>query len=220
MKIFLLEDDVILNEIIEEHLELSGHEVVSVFDGEEAEALLYSQKFDILLLDVNVPNIDGFELLKELRDRDIHTPAIFITSLHMIEDLEKGFRVGCDDYLKKPFELKELDLRIENIKRHFKIEDEEILNISSSIKIDMKNLVVYNEDKISHITLKELEVLKYLINRKNSPISIEEISSNVWSYEDTPSPATIRTYIKNLRKIIGEEYILNIRGVGYRFNTK
>ena len=219
MKIFLMEDDLLLNEIIEEHLILMGHDVKIAFNGIEAEELLYSEVFDLLLFDVNVPGIDGFELLKGIRERDIFTPTIFITSLLMADDIEKGFESGCDDYLKKPFELKELDLRIKNMKILFKIDNDDTITISNKITIDKKNLKVKRDDKLSTISLKELNVLEYLIKHKNTPVSVEQLSSNVWSYEDTPLATTIRTYIKNLRKLIGEDYISNIRGVGYRFNS-
>ena len=218
MKIFLMEDDLILNEIIEEHLLSKKHKVSTVFSGDEAEVLLYSETFDLLLLDVNVPGTDGFELLDDLRQRDILTPAIFITSLDMVDDVERGFNVGCDDYLKKPFELKELDLRINNIKRLFKIENSEVLKISNMVYIDKKNLMIMNKDKNTHISLKELNVLEYLVKNRGIPVSVEELSMNVWSYENAPVAPTIRTYIKNLRKVLGDDYITNIRGVGYRFN--
>ena len=218
MKIFLMEDDLILNEIIEEHLLSKKHKVSTVFSGDEAEVLLYSETFDLLLLDVNVPGTDGFELLDDLRQRDILTPAIFITSLDMVDDVERGFNVGCDDYLKKPFELKELDLRINNIKRLLKIENSEVLKVSDMVYIDKKNLMIMNKDKNTHISLKELNVLEYLVKNRGIPVSVEELSMNVWSYENAPVAPTIRTYIKNLRKVLGDDYITNIRGVGYRFN--
>jgi len=214
-----MEDDLLVNEIIEEHLIEQGHTIKIAFNGTKAEEILYSEVFDLLLLDVNVPDIDGFQLLKELREREILTPAIFITSLTMVDDIEKGFQSGCDDYLKKPFELKELDLRINNIKRLFKIENNELLSISDDIIIDKKNLLVKIDDKEIHISSKELKVLEYLMKHKNIPVSVEELTSNIWSYENTPLATTIRTYIKNLRKILGEKYITNIRGVGYRFNS-
>ncbi len=218
MKIFLMEDDLVLNEIIEEHLSNNKHKVYTTFNGDEAEEILYSETFDLLLLDVNVPGTDGFELLDDLRQRDILTPAIFITSLDMVDDVERGFNVGCDDYLKKPFELKELDLRINNIKRLFKIEDSNLLNISNTISLDKKNLTIINGDKSNHISLKELDVLEYLLKKRGTPVSVDELSMNVWSYENAPVAPTIRTYIKNLRKILGDDFITNIRGVGYRFN--
>lgn len=218
MNIFLLEDDLILNEIIEEHLLSNNYNVISAFSGNEAENILYSQKFDLLLLDVNVPDINGFQLLEELRSKNINTPAIFITSLSMVDDIERGFNAGCDDYLKKPFELKELDLRINNIKRLFKIEVEDIIKISTNISIDKKNLKVIKNGEQTSIAQKELDVLEYLIKNSHKPVSVEELSLNVWAYEDSPIASTIRTYIKNLRRILSDELISNVRGVGYRFN--
>ena len=218
MKILLMEDDVILNEIISEHLVENEHKVVSVFDGEIAQEKIYSEIFDLLLLDVNVPNLSGFELLKDLRSKDITTPTIFITSANMLEDIEEGFKVGCDDYIKKPIALKELNLRINNIKRLHNISPSSKIELSPNIFLDLKNLCIQKDDKEIHITQKESEVLLYLIKNKNKNVSIDELSLNIWSYEDSPLSSTIRTYIKNLRKILGEDCILNTRGVGYRFN--
>ena len=220
MKILLLEDDLILNEIIEEHLISQKHEITTVFTGLEAQDLLYSQRFDLLLLDVNVPILNGFELLKDLRQKEIYTPAIFLTSLNQIDDIEKGFKSGCDDYLKKPFELKELDLRINNIKRLFNIENEDLIKISKDTYLDKKNLLIKKENEQIHLAKKECEVLEYLINNSSKNVSIEELSLNVWAYEEAPISSTIRTYIKNLRRVLGEEFIINLRGVGYRFNKK
>ncbi|MDD3007431.1 MAG: response regulator transcription factor [Arcobacter sp.] len=220
MKILLLEDDFILNEIIEEHLVSQNYEVVTTYNGNEAQELLYSQTFDLLLLDVNVPDINGFELLSDLRVQNIKTPAIFITSLNMADDMQKGFDSGCDDYIKKPFELKELDLRINNLKRLFNISPLTLINISQNVNLDTQNLMIIKDEEKIHIAKKECEVLQYLINNSTKTVSIEELSLNLWAYEETPNASTIRTYIKNLRKILGEEQILNIRGVGYRFNKK
>ncbi|QKF76215.1 response regulator transcription factor [Arcobacter defluvii] len=220
MKILLLEDDLILNEIIEEYLISQNNEVISTFDGNEAEDYLYSQTFDLLLLDVNVPELNGFELLRNLRAQNIKTPAIFITSLNMADDMQKGFDSGCDDYIKKPFELKELDIRINNIKRLFNITPTNIIILEKDLLLDTQNLYILKEDKKIHIAKKESEVLQYLINNSRKTVSIEELSLNLWAYEENPNASTVRTYIKNLRKILGEEQILNIRGVGYRFNKK
>ncbi|MCG3668272.1 response regulator transcription factor [Aliarcobacter butzleri] len=219
MKILLLEDDLILNEIIEEYLISQEHEIITAFSGNEAQDYLYSQTFDLLILDVNVPFVSGFELLKELRTQNIKTPTIFITSLNMVEDMQKGFDSGCDDYLKKPFELKELDLRINNIKRLFNITPKELINISKDTFLDIQNLLIIKNNQKIHLAKKECEVLQYLINSSKT-VSIEELSLNLWAYEDNPNDSTIRTYIKNLRKILGEEKIINIRGVGYRFNKE
>lgn len=219
MKILLLEDDLLLNEIIEEHLEEKGYEVDCAYDGNEALELIYSKNYDILLFDVNVPSLNGFELLKHLRDENINTATIFITSANLLEDVEEGFKTGCDDYIKKPFELKELDLRIKNVCRLHNISPNKLLKISEDIKLDVNNLEIIKDNEKIHIRQKECDVLLYLMKRKNVAVSVDELSMNVWAYEDNPSPATIRTYIKNLRKILNEDLISNIRGVGYRFNS-
>ena len=219
MKILLLEDDLILNEIIEEFLQDLGYRVVCVFDGMQASELIYEEHFDLLILDVNVPNITGFEFLNTLRENSITTPAIFITSLDSVEDIEEGFKAGADDYLKKPFELKELELRINNIKRLLHLDDEDLI-IDENIRFNTKLNYVDNNSIKSKLPLKEAQILKYLLNNTNRCISQEELSSNIWNYEDAPTSSTIRTYIKNIRKILGEEYIETIKGVGYRFNKK
>ena len=218
MKILLLEDDVILNEIIEEYLVAQEHTVVSALDGNEAQEYLYSQTFDLLLLDINVPDVDGLELLSSLRKRNIRTPAIFITSLQAIEDVQKGFEHGCDDYIRKPFELKELTLRINNLQRLLCISVNQVISIDENTTLDGSLLTLTQNGETTHLAKKEYEVLAYLLKNKNKPISQEELTLNLYSYEGAPEASTIRTYIKNLRKILGKDKITNIRGVGYRFN--
>ncbi len=218
MKILLMEDDIILSEIILEHLESLNYEVSPAYNGVEAEDLAYAKKFDLLLLDVNVPHVDGFIFLKNLRKTGNKTPAIFITSLDSTEDLKLGFDSGCDDYIKKPFDLSELETRINNIKRLYKIERKDKLKISESLYFDKQNLTLIKDDTKIAISKKEAEILEFFILNKDETISINALANTLWSYEDSPSDATIRTYIKNLRKLIGSEYISNIRGVGYRFN--
>lgn len=115
MKILLLEDDAMLNEIMFEHLEKNKHEVISSCCAIQVEKMLHEQNFDLLIIDVNVSNINGCNLLKTLRDQDRQTPAIFITSTTMFQDTKKDINSPCNDYLKKPFELKDLDARIKKI---------------------------------------------------------------------------------------------------------
>lgn len=156
MKILLLEDDLILNEIIEEHLLSKNYIVTNAFTGSEAQDYLYSQNFDLLLMDVNVPDINGFELLKELRTQNIKTPAIFITSLSMADDMQQGFDSGCDDYIKKPFELKELDIRINNIKRLFNITPTNLVKIDEDTFLDTQVLQIIKADEKIHIAKKRV----------------------------------------------------------------
>ena len=135
-KILLLEDDANLNETITEFFTEEGYDVVNVYDGYEAQEKLYESKYDLLLLDVNIPGINGFDLLKEAREGEVVAPAIFITSLDSVDDLEKGFQSGCDDYIRKPFVLKELLIRVETLlKRGFYHEAKEFIQISENISM-------------------------------------------------------------------------------------
>jgi DNA-binding response OmpR family regulator len=218
MKILLLEDDIILSEIITEHLEHYKDSVTAVYTGIEAENILFEEKFDLLLLDVNVPLLNGFELLKEFRDSGNETPAIFITSMNTPKDVLEGFELGANDYLKKPFEMIELKARIDNIKRHFKIDDERVIDISKNISYDFAKYTLIIDNKKETLSRKEGEFLSYFLHNRTKVISSDELMVNVWSYDTAPTSATIRTYIKNLRRLLGEEMITTIRGVGYVFN--
>lgn len=218
MKILLLEDDLMLSEVTVEHLEDYGYVVTAVYDGIEAEDLLFKEKFDLLLLDVNVPLLNGFELLKNLRASGNVTPAIFITSMNSSTDVSEGFELGANDYLKKPFEMIELKARIENIKRQFKIDVSDVLEISTYITYDVGKNILNIEEKELKLSKKEGEVLVYFLQHKGELLSAENLMVNVWSYDTAPSSATLRTYIKTLRKHLGEECISTIRGIGYVFN--
>jgi len=218
MKILLLEDDEILNEIISSFLLKKCYAVDSFFDGVEAQDILYTKSFDLLLLDVNVPNINGFNLLKDLREHNINTPTIFITSLNETEDLKEGFLSGCDDYIKKAFEFEELNIRIENIKRLYKIDSLHVESISPHITYDFHTACLHVNKKAHMLSKKEAQVLEYFLKNRGRTISIEELGHNIWSYDDRPTDSTIRTYIKNLRKLLEEDVITTLKGVGYHFN--
>jgi len=218
LKILLLEDDEILNEVICSFLKKKGYEVCVTYSGDEAEDELYKNSFDLFLFDVNVPNINGFKLLKNIRTQNINTPAIFITSLDATEDLKEGFLSGCDDYIKKPFEFEELNLRIENIKRLYKIESLYVERISQNTLYDYGSSSLHVDNKTYALSKKETQMLEYFLKNRGRTISIDEIGLNIWSYEDRPTSSTIRTYIKNLRKILKDDIITTLKGIGYRFN--
>lgn len=218
MKVLLLEDDIILSEVIVEHLEDYGYTVTALYNGVEAEDILFEEKFDLLLLDVNVPLLSGFELLKNLRDSGNNTPAIFITSMNTSEDVLEGFELGANDYLKKPFEMIELKARIENIKRQFKINSTDAIEISENCFYDVTRYVLTHNKKEKKLSKKEGEFLAYFLQKRGEVLSSDELMVNVWSYDTAPSSATLRTYIKTLRKHLGENSISTIRGVGYVFN--
>ncbi len=215
MKILLLEDDTLMAELIVEHLKESGHEVFHFLDGESAEDTILSQKFDLLLLDVNVPGISGFELLESMRKRKDFTPAVMITSRNTSRDLKEGFDLGCDDYIKKPFEFEELDARISHIVRVYGLEKEESLELGEGLFFEPgRHRIIINEEPVS-LTPKASEILLYLYRNRGRIVSREEIVQNLWSYDETPTDATLRSYIKVLRKYIPR--IVTERGVGYGF---
>lgn len=218
MKILLLEDDTLLNEIIVEFLDELGHEVVSTFDGQEALESIYDEKFDLLLLDVNVPSLSGIDLLKTLKSVSIDIPTIYITSLHTAADMKNGFDAGADDYIKKPFHLSELELRLNNVKRLRQIENSGSLVLSTDLKYSFDEKVLEVDNLKTRLSKIEAKVFEYLLKNKNKAVSIEEISLNNWVYDEVPTDTTIRTYIKNLRKILGKEKITNIKGIGYKLN--
>jgi len=215
MKILLLEDDIILQEIIEEFLVENGYEVESFYDGEKALDAIGLGGYDMFLLDVNVPNIDGFEILSYLREIGNTTPAIYITSLAGIQDLKKGFEIGADDYLRKPFELEELQARIQRLVKLYRLQEEIAFD---GMKFIPKSHQIIMKDRVIEMRQKEVKVLEYFLRNKGKIVPCDEIIENVWHDENVPTHATIRTYIKNLRKMFDKEYFENIKGEGYRFN--
>ncbi len=217
-KILLLEDDVTLNETVAEYLEDNGYDVKAVYDGEEALNLMYEKTFDLFILDVNVPFVDGFTLLKERREANDKTPAIYITSLNSMESLEQGYQSGADDYIRKPFALKELLLRIESIlKRGYFHNNEEKLKIDGDIEFDINSGTLYKEGAEVPLNQKELKLLKLFLQNPKEPVTHEKIHETLWDYDETVSEDSLRTYIKNLRKIIGKERIVSIKKLGYKF---
>ncbi|MDD2292317.1 MAG: response regulator transcription factor [Aliarcobacter sp.] len=217
MKILYLEDDYDLSETIEEFLEEEGFIVTSVYNSDSALKQLFHNSFDLLILDVQVPGIDGFELLKELREADILTPAIFTTSRNSIEDLSTGYEVGADDYLKKPFELQELLFRIKALlKREYKVQNETI-QIDTHITFNYNLQTLITHEKSLKLNNKESELLKILISHKNQCVTFDQIFEYVWGFDKEHNEASLRTYIKNLRKYIGKERIKSIKKQGYIF---
>ena len=219
-KILLLEDDINLSETVCDYLEEKGFEVICVYDGEEALSSIYENRFDLLLLDVNVPIKNGFQVLKEIRKDGNDTPAIYITSLNSMDSLEQGYSSGCDDYVRKPFELKELLIRIQTIlKREFS-QKSEILNITETITFNSISSELKDANEEIKLNLKELKLLKFFLQHPNELLVHDRIYDYVWDYDEEYSDNSLRTYIKNLRKILGKDKIVSLKKLGYRFNQK
>jgi len=220
-KLFLLEDDITLNQTIVDYFQDLDYDITVAYDGLDALSLIYENNFDLLLLDVNVPDMNGFEILKDIRKQHINTPAIFITSLNSMSSLEEGFNSGCDDYIKKPFVLKELLLRVETVlKRDLFHKKDNKIKIDNNIHYDTKNNILDIDGKIINLRQKEIILLELFLKRADHLIPHDEIYRALWGYDETISQSSLRTYIKNLRKYLGKEKIVSIKKLGYRFTTK
>ncbi|HFU76420.1 MAG TPA: response regulator transcription factor [Arcobacter sp.] len=215
MKILFLEDDPIIKDIVLESLFEQNYEVDYAFSIDEAIKYLDSKKYELFLFDVNVPDGDGFSFLSDLRENGDTTPAIFITARNDLQDMKLGFASGCDDYIKKPFMLDELELRINNIKRIYQIDSS--FEICEGVVLNIQTQSIVIEGISKTIREKEMQVLEYLAKNHHKNISHDELVQNIWSYDEFPSDSTVRTYIKNIRSLIGSEKIQTIKGVGYRF---
>jgi len=214
--ILLLEDDIQLSDTVKQFLEIKGYNVFAAYDGIEAEEIAYEKHIDLMLLDVKVPHVSGFDFLKSVRDRGEEIPAIFITSLNAVEDVEKGFALGCDDYIRKPFALKELLVRVESLlKRTFGIHDEKV-ELSEGIVFDVKEMILTKDKEKISLKTKELKLLSLFLQHPNTLITYETINNALWNYDEEPSAGSLRTYIKTLRAAIGKEKIETIKNIGYR----
>ena len=215
-QILLVEDDETLSELINEYLSEQGYDVTVRADAKAALDTAYERNFDILILDVKLPKGDGFSLLRELRRLGDDTPAIFTTSLNALQDLEIGYKSGCDDYLKKPYELKELLLRIQIlIKRKFSHVNDEFIELNDGYKFYPSSKTLRQNGQIVNLSNKESELLALFLENKNTLISKETIFEKIWKYGEEPSELSLRVYVKNLRRILGKDAIVNRRGDGY-----
>jgi len=215
-QILLVEDNETLSELISEYLSEQGYDVTVRADAKAALDTAYERNFDILILDVKLPKGDGFSLLRELRRLGDDTPAIFTTSLNALQDLEIGYKSGCDDYLKKPYELKELLLRIQIlIKRKFSHVNDEFIELNGGYKFYPSSKTLRQNGQIVNLSNKESELLALFLENKNALLSKETIFEKIWNYGEEPSELSLRVYVKNLRRILGKDAIINRRGDGY-----
>lgn len=216
MKILLMEDDPVLGDIISDYLQ-SYYLVDRAFDSKEAQSFIDDYSYDLFIFDINVPGKSGIELLQTLRSFNDRTPAIVITAYEDIRHLKKSFDAGAHDYIRKPFELEELKLRIEKSKILFHIEQDISIKISEYVLYlpSQKSVIV---GKISHsLRPKEVEILDYFISHPHQMISKDELIQNIWEFDEMPTDATLRSYIRTLREVIGAEKISTQRGLGYRY---
>jgi len=213
MKILLLEDDTMLNSAITEYLQKSGHVVESFREGRSVLLSLINEKYDLLILDINVPGIDGLSILEKLYETDQKIPTIFISALIDIEDISRAFELGCHDYLKKPFHLKELSLRIDKMLRTHKTPQEHTrLSKGYSFNLETTTLYFYNELQV--IPKRQLDIINLLAVNCGNTVDYDKFRDYVWeSYEI--DNATIRAEVNRLKSNLKEDFIVNVHSVGY-----
>jgi len=213
MKILLLEDDHLLNSAITKYLNTTGHAIQSFRDGEEALKKLKTDSFDLLILDINVPGLDGFALLEALHDLKIQIPTIYISALADIEDISRAFDLGCHDYLKKPFHLKELTIRIDKILQT-RYMPQQHLRLSKNYSFDLNTLTLRFDNEVQILPKRQLQIIELLAQNRSRVVTYEMFIEYVWCDFEIDTP-TIRAEMNRLKKVLKEDFITNIRGVGY-----
>lgn len=219
MKVLIIEDDKILSKTIEQCI-CNKYDVDRAFDGAEGLILARQDIYDAIILDLMMPLMSGYDVLKKLRAEKIFTPVLILTAKDELEDKLKGFRMGADDYLVKPFEREELLARIEALIRRVNgIYSESNIIEFKELVLDLNSRKVKIKDKEIILPGKQFDVLEYLINCKNTIITKEQIFDKIWGFDSETSTNVIEVYTsglrKELKKIGYEQYLKTIRGVGY-----
>ena len=224
LRILLAEDEENIRESIKLNLELEGYEVVDAEDGKKALKYTKEQHFDLLILDVMLPEIDGFQLCEQVRLSNMEVSIIFLTAKDTPQDRITGLKIGADDYLTKPFHLEELLLRVKRLLQR-STNAPEISNDSYTFGENKVNFITFEatgKNGTFNLTKKEAMLLKLLIDRKGEVVSRQQILQSVWGYDVYPSTRTIDNFILSFRKYFEQDpkipqFFLSVRGVGYRF---
>ncbi|MCK9613233.1 MAG: response regulator transcription factor [Bacteroidales bacterium] len=228
-KILLVEDDPNLSLVLKDYLEILMYETVFADNGEDALNLFNSQYFDLIILDVMLPKKDGFSIAKDIRKTNKEIPIIFLTAKTLKEDRIKGFQLGCDDYITKPFSTEELSLRIEAILRRSKkkqlfplIDNKEVYELSS-LNFDYTNMVLKSSSGEQYLTRKEADLLKLLCVNKNRLVHREIALKSIWGDSDYFTGRSMDVFITRLRKYLKDEEnisITNVHGTGFKLEVK
>ena len=221
VKILVVDDEKSIREVIRTYAEFEGHEVVEARDGLEAIDKVREEDFDVIVMDIMMPKLDGFSYYKEIKKiKDI--PVLMLSARGEEYDKLFGFEIGIDDYVTKPFSPKELMARLNVIvNRNNKVEENNTMEFEG-LKIDLDGRVVFVDDEIVELTPKEYDLLVYMVKNKNIALSRDKLLNQVWGYDFYGEDRTVDTHIKMLRNSIKEyrKFIITVRGVGYKFDTR
>ncbi len=221
--ILLAEDDHDFGNILKQYLEISGYVITWAKDGEEALDLFKKEHYDICVLDVMMPKMDGFTLAEKIIDLQPEVPFIFLTARKMKEDKLKGLKLGADDYIVKPFEADELVLRLQNILKRSSGQKASIIDEVVSIgsySFNTRRLELRFEDTVQQLTEKEAELIQFLYNHRNQLLKRDEILTAVWKNDDYFSGRSMDVFISRLRKYFKDDASISIessRGIGLEF---
>ena len=214
-KILILEDDDLFASTLEDFLSDEGFEVDIAKDGEECLELNFKKNYDLYIFDINVPKINGLDLLEQLRQSDDNTPTIFLTSYKDKDTLHDAFLKGCDDYLKKPADLDELILRIKALlkrnKKQFKV-----IDLSNNFTFNPSTKRVYENEVDLNLPIKVLDLIELFLENKGEIVTKNMIIYKLWTTQEEYSEGSIRVYINQIKKILGKDAISNIKGIGYK----
>ena len=210
MKILLVEDDEFIGESIKDYFEMQGNKVDYFSNPKKALENIYPNHYDIFLFDVNMEGLNGFELYEELKKYS-DTPVIFITAYSDVEHIEKAFNLGAADYIKKPFEFKELELRIKRLL----FKNINYIYVGENYKFDLKKLKLFYKDEEVELTPNEKYFLELLFQNIGQIVDSETIKDYIWE-DKVVCDNTLRTQIKKLRSKLKENFIKNVRGAGYK----
>ncbi len=229
IKLLLVEDDPNLSEVIKDLLSMSGYDLKLCRDGAEGYLLFKKFSFDICILDVMLPKMDGFLLAEEFRKLNRDIPIVFLTAKSMKEDRIRGFKIGCDDYITKPFSSEELVLRIEAIlkrtlnKERLSEDDKEIVFKFASLSFNYTNMKLSGKNTDLKLTKKECDLLKFFLEHKNRIVTREETLMAVWGTDSYFIGRSMDVFVTKLRKYLKIEpklKIENIHGIGFKFEIK
>lgn len=218
-KILIVEDDLSIQALLQDFLQEADYEIVLASDGVEAISLFSAYSFDLVLLDIMLPKIDGYGVCEVIR-RQSNIPIVLLTALDREADQIKGFDLQIDDYITKPFSMPVLVRKISAIlRRTLRSEDAEILKYKN-IRLDIAAYKAYVEDKDTELTPREFEILRELLSHQGRILSRDNIINLLWKYDFYGDERIIDTHIKNLRKKLNIDVIDTIRGVGYRIDKE
>ncbi len=215
MKLLLVEDDVMLGTSMEKGLARTGFIVDWVRSGQHARTALKTQTYDIVLLDLGLPDATGLELLKSWRQQNVHTPVLIVTARDGVRDRVEGLNLGADDYLTKPFDLDELIARIHALTRRQAGRSQSALQLGRLQLDPLQHTALLGERELL-LSPREFSLLQALLEKPGTVLSVEQLEDRLYGWEDEVASNAIEVHLHNLRRKLGEPWIRNVRGVGYK----